>query len=434
MAQPPEDPGASLLAQLSPLAEVSNAFQAELAGSALLAGAYIRAESPEQRGDVVTRFGQELVRVFSQAPAQPTLVALAGLSALLPEPHKLHAARAMQAMARNVPRAPQWLWHLGRVHCTGAWRLQDLYGDLVQYLGLFEYNGGADAGPEHVVAVRVDRNFGVILQAELYAPGRPLVDSARRAGGADGVSFEEIEPGAFRADVSEAMERTDDLPYPPGGEDYARQWSLIRARLATLPGNAPPSRPMPLSNFGRHDLACEFADSPEGVIDTPQGQLPRDVVIGAAREAIDYAVEVNSGEPLRWSPTTARIFLLHWMPRLSGTDPEVASWLPEVLDRFVTYAGRVTGLPEAAVEATRRTIAECSARYTEAMHNKVVQDAIEAGAQADVPENPSDIIAAMRADGVDPENEEAARAWLTGYYQRRADEDPRNPGPQGRGN
>jgi hypothetical protein len=402
------------LDQLAPLAQCADAYQAELAASAILGGVYAGAV-PGDRVLVIDQYSEELVKLLATSPARQALVALAGLASLTSDRVAEQCRAAVTRILAQTPDAPEWILQTGRVECTGAWAMRDLYGDITQYLVSFEYSAGpVRGGPEHLICVRLDNNLQVIFEAEVAAPGRQFVEQAKAAGAAGQVAIEEIDPAVVRADVGEAFGRTDELPHPPGGTGYVNAWALVAARVASLPGTAPSSRPLPLADYARDELTQAFAASPEGRIDSPQGHLPSDLVARVARQAIDFAVDLNSGDPLRWSPVSARIMLVNWFPQRDDVEPEIAAWLPEILAGFVSYAGRVKQLPPEAIELTRRAIEATSAEYGQLMFGDGTPDQ-----NAEQPaESARQVMARMRADGVDPTDDERAREWLTAYYAR----------------
>jgi hypothetical protein len=71
--------------------------------------------------------------------------------------------------------------------------------------------------------------------------------------------------------------------------------------------------------------------------------------------AIDFASDYVDGRPLRWSPVVMKLFMFHWGPH-DLVDREVFAHVPAALDAWVRFAGRKNGLPEWAIEDTRKAI------------------------------------------------------------------------------
>src|SRR5688572_12540905 len=111
---------AVLQAVADDVAQLEDAFEAELLGSALLGSVYAVAE--DDRTAAVTAFvgGFLAATAGRRSVVASTLRAI--FAALVP-----HAPGATEVRAR--PAAPPWVGALGRVRPTGAFAYGDVYGD-----------------------------------------------------------------------------------------------------------------------------------------------------------------------------------------------------------------------------------------------------------------------------------------------------------------
>ncbi|MGH3649053.1 MAG: hypothetical protein ACRDTM_17980, partial [Micromonosporaceae bacterium] len=132
-----------------------------------------------------------------------------------------------------------------------------------------------------------------------------------------------------------------------------------------------------------------------------------EVIAWCARAAVDFACDDNAGDPLRWSPAAVELFLLDWTPRQVASGHRAAPWLPEVLDAFVTYAGRVRGQPVPEIAAIKQAITEYVVPYTDLMAGESLGEPV------------TDVLARMVADGVDPMDEDAVLQWVLADRARR---------------
>ncbi len=391
------------------IAAMNSAYDAELATSVLLGGLYRLAPVPDRAGQLAT-FSELFVKHVAAQRTREAGGVLAGFAGVAPGKAAARARKAVRRFPSDQP-LPAWATVTGEVTLTSTWSLTDVYGDQTQYIAAYEYADPA-GGLDHAVYVQVDHNRGVVEELNLVTPGRTLVEGVKNTQ-APGVTIRQVEPGVLRADVLDAIARTDALPRPPGGDAYVDQWALAVARIESLPEGFSGGRPPPLADQVRDELVDEFLTAYGEDLVEPGGVVPVSAAKVAARLAVDYAVDVNSGNPLRWSPTAVAGFLTEWAPRQQRVTGAVGTWLPEVLGAFVVYAGGQMHQPPHAIRRTAETIGACWTRFTERLTNR------------DQPESMEVVRERMVADGVNPDDDEAARRWLTAYVE--AQEEAQRP-------
>lgn len=407
-----EDPNRAAFEQMftgaaDAIAGLDTGYHAELGISALIGGVYQLALPPRRVG--VTNFAEPFTRHVARKRSRKACAVLAGLGAVAPEPAATLAGDALRRLAGNGVAAPAWATGAGQVRCTTALASQNMWGDKTQYLALFEYDSGA-VGPDHLVVVTVDHASGQVDELGVLAPGRSALAGVRESAD-EYLTLTPVDPAALRADVAEAIGRTDAAPELRGPE-YVSQWAFVLARALALPAGGQPRRGMPEPERDR--LVREFIDGPGSELALARS-LDSAVIVAGTRLLIDWAVDAGNRDPLKWSPTAVETFLLGWMPAQTGVRPEVASWLPEILTAFIEYAGVRRGLPPETVLVVRSKVGELSRAYTEKMLGEGSQGSMD------------DVLTQLLAAGVDPDDDAAVRGWLEQHVQR-SDQDGRSTG------
>ncbi|MGH3660729.1 MAG: hypothetical protein ACRDTQ_02575 [Micromonosporaceae bacterium] len=414
----------AMLDAAAPVAQVQTAYAAEYAISVLMGGVYSLASESDRRGQI-HEFVDNFVKFLGRRRSVEALVTLAGLSGVAPGPGADRAGRAVQRFAERDMTVPRWVTHAGKVTCTGAWHVNDVFGDQTHYLIGYAYNDPVVGGPEHVVCALVDHNRGTVADLVVSSPASDVVDGWREtAKHTEGmVTVDPIEPAVARARVEPHLLRTEGSA-PPGGQQFLDHWALLAARLNVLP-QVPGERPKPLAAEARSAIVTSFLGSPEGQQAT--SALGPDVARAGAKLMVDYAVDANSGDPLRWSPQAAQLFMKEWVPAQS-LPGDAAVWLPQLMDRFVTYAAHVKELPPGALAGTRGAIAQLAGGQPDtgapgadpaANPDGSSGSTLDPAMKAEVVEQ---VLRDMMADGVDPHDDEAARRWLAEYLEEGNDQ------------
>lgn len=394
---------AAILKEAAPIAAMPLALDAELAASALLGGVYAAADT--RRAEAVRQFATDFGGYLAKRRTPEARAVRAGLAALLPD-------------LVSTPKGaggPAWVSATGAVTCTGTWAVRDNFGDQTQYIATFAYADPELGGPEHAVSYLLDHNLGCCKDVSVGVPAADVVGAWQAETATDpDLEIEPVPPGRLRADATAYLERTDDLA-EPYSDTYHEDRGFAFARLAVLPeGEATPA-PRRLNDADRDAVVASFLESPEasmvgtssdGAAGRPEPPA-REVVAWGARAAVDFACDDNTGEPLRWSPAAVELFLLEWTPRQVASGHRAAPWLPEVLDAFVTFAGRVRGQSVPAIAETKQAITEYVMPYTDLMAGQALGEPV------------SDVLARMVADGVDPMDEDAVLKWVLADRARR---------------
>lgn len=383
-----------ILEEAAPIADMEYALDAELAVSALLGGVYATCDSG--RDAAVRGFAADFGRYLAKRRSLQARAVRAGLAAVLPGETRRPSGKAA---------APDWAPAAGKVRCTGAWAVQDNFGDQTQYVATFSYDKPELGGPDHAVSFLLDHNLGYTKDISIGVPAEQVVRSWQDEAERDrDITIAEVEPAELRGSVMAYLDRTDSLDKPPSGR-YAEERVFALARLAVLPEPAGPVE-TPLSDAERDAVVADFLAAPEAAIGG-DSRPDTQIISWGARAAVDFAIGDNAGDPLRWSPTAVELMLLRWAPAQLSRTHQAAPWLPEVLDAFIAYAGRVKGQAPEAVAASRDAVTECAAPYTDAMTGETLGEPV------------TEMLARMVADGVDPMNEDEVLKWVLADRARR---------------
>lgn len=243
-----------LLEDVTPLAEVEDALDAELAGATFLALVGAIGE------DMLAVFVDVLIPQIESRPGRGALAVLKALGSIASGvQHRVAEAASAAAdrmIAMGVPE-PQWAAELAEpVQIADCMRLRDSWGALTLLVASFRR-----AGRGHAFLIVVDEmncaaaeDILVVDAGELTA----VLDNIREGGRAEGREFrtQALDPAEFRWYAEEALDARavhdeEDLgagDLPMSGDDGADEEppylvlaQLVRARLAALPAARKPA-------------------------------------------------------------------------------------------------------------------------------------------------------------------------------------------------
>ncbi|MGH3737692.1 MAG: hypothetical protein ACRDT6_19080 [Micromonosporaceae bacterium] len=388
----------AILKEAAPIAAMPLALDAELAASALLGGVYAAADD-SHGPDAVRQFAADFGGYLAKRRTSEAQGVRAALAAVVPD------------QVKAPKTGPAWLDSAGAATCTGTWAVRDNYGDQTQYIATYEYPDPERGGPDHAVSYLLDHNLGCCKDITVGVPAAQVVGAWQTECAEDPeLTIETVDAGRLRADTTAYLGRTDELT-EPYSDTYHEDRGFALARLAVLPEGEPTPRPRRLDDAERDVVVAAFLDAPEATlvgVSSPGQEPPAiEVIAWGARAAVDFGCDDNTGDPLRWSPTAVELFLLDWTPRQIAPGHRAAPWLPEILDAFITYAGRVRDEAVPAIAATRHAITEFVVPYTDLMAGEALGEPV------------TDMLSRMVADGVDPMDEEAVLEWVLADRARR---------------
>ncbi|HYY23664.1 MAG TPA: hypothetical protein VE780_17490 [Thermoleophilaceae bacterium] len=335
--------------------EVESSLDAEMFASSLVStwrlgpGAPIDADPEEE-------IGLRVVAALERAGDERALAVLRGMEAVGSEA----VASASGAAARRLAEAGMderaWRDGLGTAQARRALIMRDaVFDDAVNVLVEFERPGHEP----YLVGVLIDHNLGGIAKDLLVGPSlAELEESVARAptevAGAGELRFDEIELAEAAVRSREALWRTEHTLDPPVSDDFAPQLAAVAAHVAALPEGGS-YEPEEVSDSDRQAALDGFLASPEAEPFHDSGE-----VADLAMLAIDYCADYldGGGRPLRWSPVVVELFMTWFLPRKVVREPEFFERaVPELLQAWVRYAGRVRGIPLAAVEEAAGAVA-----------------------------------------------------------------------------
>lgn len=407
MAQP-QNPYDAVLHAARDVTKLDCALDAEMLGTALLGSVYAVAEG-DDRNRAVRNFVGGFLSATSRRRSPAASAIRRVFAALVPE-----AAGA--PAVRTGARVPAWSDQLGRVRLTGAYAYGDVYGDQTSYLATFAYDDPVTGGPEHAMVALVDHNIGIVKDVFVGGPAEGILTQLRELCGGDELTwFRKEDPRRLRGEVARHLTVTDGLSDLPAEGSLATDRTLVGSRLSLLP--PPPlalvdDGPQVLAADGRRKLVREFLAAPEaaraGLRDIGEADLAS--LHFCLSLVLDHAATMPDGDPLRWSPAVAGLFLLDWVHRRAVLDLDDAAMLPRVVRAWAAFAGRRRGLPERA------------AAQTEAAIEDLVPEFVRLYTTGERRSQATAAVAQLFADGVDPDDVDALEAWLEANRQRLGDD------------
>ncbi len=390
----PRTPHEAVLHAARDLAKVPTALDAEMLGAALLGSVYAVADAP--RPEAVRDFVGEFLAATSRRRTVSARAIRSVFAALVPD-----ATGAARVIPGTDP-AP-WAGQLGRARTVGTWAYGDVYGDQTSYLAVFTYDDPDVGGGEHAVVALVDHNVGIVKDLFVGRPAHTVLDEVRAAAGTDEmIWFTEVDPAAWRAQVSFYLEITDRLSALPSEGELATDRALVAARLAGMPANgaAPGSGDAAGASPDPDALARAFLGSAHAAgLDRDSDQAEA-ALRYAVQLILDFARDAPDTDPLRWSPAVVGLFLLDWVHRRAILDDDDVTALPPVLRAWTSWAAERRGLPPAAVAEIARAIDSMAPEFARLHRTGERRSAAVSAASQ------------MVAEGVDPSDEVAVSAWL----------------------
>jgi hypothetical protein len=360
-------------------------IQAESVASTLVGP--FRSTHPRER-DETAAMGVALVSDIAEHPSVDTLALLRAIATLEPLQMADAARAASVRMRATGVEDPTWSMAIGRPELVDAWASTDEFGDQTQLVGNFAYPGLEP----HAMVTMVDHNFqGLVRQAMLH----PNADRMRE-------TWLEISGMAIRpvtaqelADLwGQGLTMLDLYLDPPIDAEVDGLAPLLRSRLRLLP--RPREIETPEVKAGaRRSLVAEFRRSSYA---SGAGSLA-----SLARSLVDFKCDYLDGDPLRWSPTVVEICIVDWFPRKVTLDDVETDALPDILRRWIRFAGERRGLPDEAIAETLEAVKIFERDYLAAM-----RDPNSAGPA-------KGLVAAMLAAGIDLADKRAVNAWILAF-------------------
>lgn len=344
-------------------------------------------------------------RVIERHPVGAVL--LASLAAVAPPSRQDALREVLQSKLATSPQPwqlPSWFDLIGRAELTGGICLTDVYGDQHNFLMAFSYPGFPSG--DHLVVGLVDHNLHLIKDMfSRPASLRELEDFDLAAD--DAMVKLDFDPQQASDLLNPALEITDMTIGEPFGEESASARMLLGARMSLLPAPAATtvaevtdSERTTIVNAFMRTKAVEALTQP-----TSGDTITRDSVRFVTRCLIDYACDYGAGDPLRWSPIAAEIFLTDWAVRKVMWQPEDVIAVPDVMTEFVAYACKRKKLANRWVLETQATIDRFAGDFLMS-----VLDGSQRGPSLELVES-------MLADGVDLESPEQIQQWIDRYNQ-----------------
>jgi hypothetical protein len=404
----PQTPYEAVLHAARDVAKLDCALDAEILGAALLGHIYEVAEN--DRAAAVREFVAAFLGATNRRQTASATTIRSVFASLVPD-----AAGAGEVKAGA--QAPAWAAQVGRVRATGCYAYGDVYGDQTSYLVTYAYEDRDEGGSDHALVALVDHNIGITKDLYVGSPARRILDQVREMCAADELTwFREEDPGRLRHEVDRHLEITDGLTNLPSDGSLATDRALAVARLHLLPESTvpEPSFAEPAARPSA-DLLREFLSAPEaarfGLAD-----VHADDELASLHFCLslitDHAAGLPDGDPLRWSPAVAGLFLLDWVHRRAVLDMDDAAMLPRVTRAWSAFAIRKRGLPPAAAEQVDAVVEEMIPEFAR----------LYATGERRSPATAA--VAQLISEGVDPNDTDAIDAWIDQNRHRLNDDQP----------
>lgn len=344
-------------------------------------------------------------RVIENHPAGAVL--LASLAAVAPQSRQDALRDVLQKKLDSSPepwQLPPWFELIGGAELVGGVCLADVYGDQDNFLMAFSYPGFPTG--DHLVVGLVDHNLHRI-QDMFSRPATLQELESFDFTEDDAMVRQEFDPQQAADLLTPALEVTDMTIGEPFGEESASARMLLGARLRLLPSAQPTALPE-ITDRERTALVNAFmrTNAVEALTQNTSGDMiTRDSARFITRCLVDYACDYGAGDPLRWSPAAAGLFLIDWAVRKVAWQPEDVLAVPDVMAEFVAYAGKRKKLPTRWIKETQAAIDQLAGDFFAA-----VMDGSHRGPSLE-------LVEMMLADGVDLEQPEQMQQWIDRYNQ-----------------
>jgi hypothetical protein len=384
------------LADAGGLLAIDDPLEAEQWASDVL-GVFYKAPAPfEVRERLERSLGPALVQgaeSLRNATGLAVLCALAGVTG-----DEIGAREAAARMAaRGVPR-PRWADVIGTPELLGGYTVSDVFGDQIGYYLTFTYPGRR----QHVLMALYDANLGGIIKDAFVGELREGGDPRALLEADPNVIVQDADSAEAAARIGRAIAAGDQFLDCDWTEEFKRTRALALARLRLLPVAELPESPEPPDVEVQEALVREFLASPLA----PQ----RDETVAIVDHCLSARCELGDGDPLRWSPTVVELFMLDYLPRRVSLSAAEIEALPEVLSAWVRFALTKRGLDERFVNEAADAVQTFAEQFREAM------------ADGDSFGPAKALMSALRADGVDPADQQAVDAWLAAFNARSEEE------------
>jgi len=341
-----------------------------------------------------------LARHLAAKRSPDALALMLGIEAVAPGPLAAVFAAPIARLRVGGLTDPVWVDSIRLIRFVEGWRSTDEYGDQDMVMAVFEHAGR----PPHGIGLLVDQNMGGMAK-EVLVTDEP--DGLR----SDWLARPSLQIISLNAqEVADrfagALQAYDETFMLETSKETRYLLPLVRARLRLLPAGVAAER-AEIPTAERESLLADFEASPEA--SAGDEAAAGDVGL-LASYFVDYGCDYGTGDPLRWSPIAVELVMLDWFPRKVMLEGPAIAAVPDALRRFVRYAGRRKGLPEASIADTVAAVDEFEAAYLLAMADTAGYGPAKA------------IVSAMRSESVDPTDPAAVAGWMEAFNARPASE------------
>ncbi len=347
------------------LAALDDPLDAELLVSDAFGLAY-EGQQADDKNEIVEVLATVLLEAAAVAEQPGALELLAVLGTVGPDSVSARArvmVEVRRAAEPDLEHQP-WVTTLEPLRCTTALAMQDAFGDSTEYLVAF-----ARGDKAHALLWLVDNNVGHGFARDvLVASDADEVEQQLRelAAGEDviPVTVNEIDLALLHGRLRAAMDLETMTIGPPDEESYARTRMLAYGRLRSLPDPVVEDVPTPTGEAERDRIVADFLMSPE-LRAFPDDLKETDEVGHLVKLVVDFAVDVIGGSPYRFTPSTAEMLLMDWVPDNAQLDERDVHLLPIVMEAWASYALRIE--PLGPVDVVVDTISELATEFDDLM-------------------------------------------------------------------
>ncbi|WP_344167390.1 hypothetical protein [Pilimelia columellifera] len=220
----PRTPYDAVLAAAEGLPDAPCALDAELVASALLGSVYTL--STGDRAAATRQFVGGFLTATARRRTPAAATARRIFSVLMPD--------APGASDVSIGDEPAWLPAVGQVRPTATLAYGDDAGAMTGWVATFAYDDPGLGGPEHAVAVVVDRTVGLVREASVIPSGSVFVAGLKQECAAAGLWTTGSMPSEFPEWMAAWWRATDRSNDVPSGESFGTDRALVVARLSLL--------------------------------------------------------------------------------------------------------------------------------------------------------------------------------------------------------
>lgn len=296
----------------------------------------------------------ELIRTFLDVDLPETSALLAVITELSGD--EIMRRRVRREIAKRVHALPGWLTDLSRATIDGVVEMVHVLGDGDNILIGVSLPGDFALS----LVIYIDHNMGTLVK-DAFAVPEPLdalIEHMRLASEDDvDTTWAQLAPADARARILGAITRSS-IAFPPVETDtWPACRPLVEWILGMLPAGGTGYQRPHWTDTTLAELTERFLASPfgAGLDNTDHRSLLSSV--------LRFGTAYGPGDPLRWSPVSVEILLIHWVPRKIADGAGYLAKLPDLLRAYIRFSHHERGIRGALTAHTLAAVDEYEPEY-----------------------------------------------------------------------